>query len=252
MLIVDIGLGFVIGLMLGLMGGGGSILTVPALVYLVGQNPRAAVTASLVIVGANSFSGMLFHRKQGTLNWKVALTFGGAGMAMAYLAAKWSKAFAPTTLMILFALLMLVVGALMIWRKTTAQSDQTSHGLLVTLLSGAVVGTLTGFLGVGGGFLIVPALVMLVGLPMRHAVGTSLLIIAMNSLAGLLGHLGDAIDLQLVLVFAAAGIAGTFAGARLTRLIQPDRLRQMFAVFVIGLAMFLLYDNVGRLLAMSI
>lgn len=247
-MLMDIALGFVIGLALGLMGGGGSILTVPALVYLQGQNPRAAVTASLVIVGANSLSGMLFHRKQGTLNWKVALTFGGAGMAMAFLAAKWSKAFAPTTLMIVFALLMLVIGALMILRRTTGQTEKP-HGLWATVLSGAAVGALTGFLGVGGGFLIVPALVMLVGLPMRHAVGTSLLVIAMNSLAGLLGHLGDAIDMQVVLLFAAAGIAGTFVGVRLTRLIQPDRLRQIFAVFVIGLAIFLLYDNVGRLLA---
>ena len=245
---IDIALGFVIGLALGLMGGGGSILTVPALVYVVGQNPRAAVTASLVIVGANSLSGMLFHHKQGTLNWKVALTFGGAGMAMSFLAARWSKMFAPTTLMILFAALMLVVGTLMLVSKFSKQAEQPAHGLGVTLVSGAVVGTLTGFLGVGGGFLIVPALVMLVGLPMRHAVGTSLVVIAMNSLAGLLGHLGDAIDLQVVLLFAAAGIAGTFAGARLTRFIQPQRLRQIFAVFVIGLAMFLLYDNVGKLI----
>lgn len=248
-MIIDLVLGFVIGLTLGLMGGGGSILTVPALVYLVGQNPRAAVTASLVIVGANSVSGMLFHRKQGTLDWKVALTFGGAGMAMAYLAAKWSKAFAPTTLMILFAMLMLLVGALMIRRRPHLQTEQKPHHEWMTLLAGAVVGTLTGFLGVGGGFLIVPALVMLVGLPMRHAVGTSLLVIAMNSLAGLLGHLGDAIDLQVVLVFAIAGIAGTYVGVRLTRFIQPDRLRQLFAVFIIGLASFLLYDNIGRLLA---
>ncbi len=245
---LDILLGFGIGLSLGLLGGGGSILTVPALVYLVGQSPQAAVTASLVIVGANSAMGAFMHRSQGTLNWKVALVFGGAGMATAYLAAGWSKAISSTTLMLLFAGLMLVVGLLMLLRPTPLGSDEGGRGWLVTVAGGAGVGVLTGFLGVGGGFLIVPALVMLVGLPFRQAVGTSLVVIAMNSLAGFLGHLqGPPLDIGLVTIFVTAGLTGALVGVRLTRLLPPEHLRKAFAVFVIVLAIFLLADNVQKM-----
>ncbi len=246
-LALDVLLGFAIGLSLGLLGGGGSILTVPALVYLVGLSPQAAVTASLVIVGANSAMGAFMHRSQGTLNWKVALVFGGTGMAMAYLAAGWSKALPSTTLMMLFAVLMLVVGLFMMFKPTPLGNDEGGRGWLVTVLTGAGVGVLTGFLGVGGGFLIVPALVMLVGLSMRQAVGTSLVVIAMNSLAGFLGHLqGPPIDLQVVVIFVAAGLAGALVGTRLTRIVHPEHLRKAFAVFVIGLAIFLLVDNLNK------
>ncbi|OUC09618.1 hypothetical protein RY27_01755, partial [Litorilinea aerophila] len=158
---IDLALGFAIGVSLGLLGGGGSILTVPALVYVVGQTPQAAVTASLMIVGANSALGAMMHRAQGTLNWRVAIVFGGVGMAAAYLSAGWSHWVSPTTLMILFALLMLVVGLFMILKPQPANEEGQGRGWVATMLSGAVVGVLTGFLGVGGGFLIVPALVML-------------------------------------------------------------------------------------------
>ncbi len=244
---LDVVLGFAIGLSLGLLGGGGSILTVPALVYLVGQSPQAAVTASLMIVGLNSAMGAFMHRSQGTLNWKVALVFGSVGMAMAYVAAGWSKVVAPTTLMILFAVLMFVIGLFMILKPSPSQ-ENAGRGWLVTVASGAGVGLMTGFLGVGGGFLIVPALVMLVGLPIRQAVGTSLVIIAMNSLAGFLGHLhGPAIDVQVVAIFVVAGIGGALAGARLTKFVHPEHLRKGFAVFVIGLAVFLLVDNLHKI-----
>jgi len=244
--LVDVLLGFTIGLSLGLLGGGGSILTVPALVYVVGQSPQAAVTASLVIVGANSAMGAFMHRSQGTLNWKVALVFGGVGMTAAYLAAGWSKAIPSDVLMMLFAALMLVVGLFMMLKPTPLGGDG-GRGWLVTILSGAGVGVLTGFLGVGGGFLIVPALVMLVGLPMRQAVGTSLVVIAMNSLAGFLGHLdGPPIDLRVVAIFVTAGLTGALVGARLTRFVKPEHLRKTFAAFVIGLAIFLLVDNLNK------
>lgn len=244
--VIDVLLGFGIGLSLGLLGGGGSILTVPALVYLVGQSPQAAVTASLVIVGANSTMGAFMHRAQGTLNWKVALVFGGVGMAAAYLAAGWSKAIPPTVLMILFAVLMLVVGLFMML-KPSPLAPESGRSWWVTVTSGAAVGLLTGFLGVGGGFLIVPALVMLVGLSMRQAVGTSLVVIAMNSLAGFLGHLqGPPIDVTLVAIFVTAGILGALVGARLMHFARPEHLRKAFAVFVIGLAIFLLVDNVRK------
>jgi uncharacterized protein len=259
-LVLDLVLGFVIGLSLGLMGGGGSILTVPALVYLVGQSPQAAVTTSLAIVGANSAVGAVFHQQAGkagrkTFNWKVALIFGGAGMIVSYLAAGLSKHISPALLMVLFALLMLVIGGMMLLqrRKDNPVIDQTNepeqHNLWLTLASGAGVGLLTGILGVGGGFLIVPALVMLVGLPMYQAVGTSLAIIAANSFAGLMGHLGGQFDLWVTVFFVAAGIVGTFAGSKLAHRLPAQRLRQLFAIFVFVLAIFLMIDNVPKLLA---
>lgn len=242
-------LGFGIGGSLGLLGGGGSILTVPALVYLVGQTPQVAVMTSLAIVGANSAMGAFFHRAQGTLNWRVALLFGGAGMATAYIAAGFSDRISPDVIMVAFATLMLVIGLLLIFRGAPPGRVELENLSLVKILaSGAAVGLLTGILGVGGGFLIVPALVMLVGLPMQQAVGTSLVVIAMNSLAGFMGHLGDgALDVPSLIVFVAAGLAGTFAGARLAHRLPAARLRQAFAGFVIVLAIFLLIDNLPKL-----
>jgi uncharacterized membrane protein YfcA len=246
--VLDGVLGFAIGLSLGLLGGGGSILTVPALVYLVGQTPQVAVTTSLAIVGANSLLGAYFHRAHGTLNGRVALIFGGLGMITSYLAAGWSKRFSPEMLMSAFAALMLAIGMLLIARRAPPARAQADLALWKVIAAGAGIGLLTGVLGVGGGFLIVPALVMLVGLPMHHAVGTSLIVIAMNSAAGFVGHLSDApLDFAVIAVFVAAGLAGTFAGARLGQGMDAARLRRVFAVFVIGLALFLLYDNLPRL-----
>jgi len=244
-LALDMALGFGIGLSLGLMGGGGSLLTVPALVYLVDQTPQAAVTTSLAIVGANSLMGASFHRSQGTLNWNVALTFGGAGMLVAYLSAGLSKMMPEPFLLIAFALIMLLVGGLMLTRKDDDSPEMdTSRPLPVVLASGSGVGLMTGILGIGGGFLIVPALVMLVGLPMKLAVGTSLIIIAMNSLAGFLGHVGDGtFDITMTVIFTAAGLVGTFAGAKLSKRLPAGKLQKVFAWFVIALALFLLYDN---------
>jgi hypothetical protein len=243
--VLDLALGFGIGLSLGLMGGGGSLLTVPALVYLVGQTPQAAVTTSLAIVGANSLMGASFHRSQGTLNWNVALTFGGAGMLVAYLAAGLSNMMPESALLVAFAIVMLLVGGLMLMRAGEDVAEMTApRPFPVVIVSGAGVGLMTGILGIGGGFLIVPALVMLVGLPMQMAVGTSLIVIAMNSLAGFLGHVGDGtFNMVLTVIFTVAGLIGTFAGARLNKRLPAARLQKVFAWFVIALAFFLLYDN---------
>lgn len=250
-LLLNVALGLGIGGTLGLLGGGGSILTVPALVYLVGQTPQVAVTTSLAIVGANSLLGAFFHRTQGTLNWRVAFGFGGTGTIVSYYAAGLSKHFSPETLMVAFALLMLIVGVILVRKRPIRSHSGRNDDLKAwkVIAGGASVGLLTGILGVGGGFLIVPALVMLVGMPMHHAVGTSLVVIAMNSMAGFLGHLsGITLDLPLITVFIAAGVAGTFAGARLSYRMNADLLRRAFAVFVIGLALFLLWDNVPKIL----
>lgn len=249
-LVLSLLLGLGIGGSLGLLGGGGSILTVPALVYLIGQTPQVAVTTSLAIVGANSALGAFFHRAQGTLNWRVALIFGGTGMVFSYLAAGISKHFSAGVLMVAFATLMLVVGMVLARQKPAAQTLEHNDNLKVwkVLLSGACVGLITGILGVGGGFLIVPALVMLVGMPMHQAVGTSLVVITMNSISGLLGHLtGMTLDVPLIMVFIAAGVAGTYGGARLGKRLDATLLRRAFSIFVIGLAIFLLIDNLPKI-----
>lgn len=249
---LDLGLGFLIGLCLGLLGGGGSILTVPALVYFAGQSPQAAVTTSLAIVGANSLLGVYFHRSRGVLNWRVALLFGGIGMLAAYFASGLSSRFSPQALMTAFSTLMLVVGVLMLLpRRGPPEAVQTRPAMLSILVAGASVGFLTGLLGVGGGFLIVPALVMVVGLPMVEAVGTSLIIISANSLAGFIGHFSalsgpqsatQSFNLPLALVFVVAGVAGTLVGVRLACRLPANNLRQGFGLLVIGLAIFLLLD----------
>lgn len=249
MLLLEVILGFAIGLSLGLLGGGGSILTVPALVYLVGQTPQAAVTTSLAIVGANSALGASFHQTQSTLNWKVALLFGGTGILAAYFASGISKLLPPAVLLITFALLMLVIGILMVIRSSNMESMTYSpRPLWVVLASGLGVGLLTGILGVGGGFLIVPALVMFVGLPMQVAVGTSLVIIALNSFAGLAGHLGKSANLLLIVIFTLAGLAGTFAGTRLNKHLPAEKVQKLFAWFVMVLAIFLLVDNFHKII----
>lgn len=250
MFILEVALGLTIGLLLGLLGGGGSILTVPALVYVLGQPAQAAVTASLVIVGSSSAFGATMRRGSGSLNLAVALLFGLSGMAAAYLTANLASDIPSVVLMLMFALLMLVVGIMMIARPHVERVEAPRNQPVKVVVVGAAVGALTGVLGVGGGFLIVPALVMLVGLPMSQAVGTSLIVIAMNSVAGLAGHLGGAsLDWALIATFALAGFVGTYLGTRLNSRIGAGVLRKGFALFVITLALVLLADNLGRLMA---
>jgi uncharacterized protein len=245
---LSLALGFGIGISLGLLGGGGSILTVPALVYLIGQTPQAAVTTSLAIVGANSVVGAYFHSANGSLNWRVALMFGGAGMGVAYLAAGLSHMFTPAALLVLFALLMIAISVIMLLQNKKVERVANQASWPVIVAAGASVGLLTGILGVGGGFLIVPVLVMLVGLPMYQAIGTSLVIIAANSLAGFIGHLEMSLfDTTLTAIFVATGLAGTYAGSRLAQRLPAQRLKQVFAIFVLFLALYLLVDNLPKL-----
>jgi hypothetical protein len=249
MIPLELALGFGIGLSLGLLGGGRSLLTVPALVYLVGQMPQAAVTTSLAIVGANSMVGAMFHSSHGRLDWKVALAFGSAGMVVSYLSANIAKQLSPELLLVVFALLTIGIGLMLLFRR--AKDDKAAYiakPLWLVFVSGAGIGLLTGILGVGGGFLVVPALVMLVGLPVQMAVGTSLIIIAMNSIAGFLGHIRDgSMDWMITLVFTSAGLVGTFGGMRLSKRLSSSKLQKAFAVFVIALAVFLLIDNFPKL-----
>lgn len=242
---ISIALSTLIGLSLGVFGGGGSILAVPVLVYVTRIAPETAVGMSLAIVGATSLTASYAHHRGGRVRIPVALLFGGAGIATAYLGAKLTHLVSERILMLLFSGLMIVVATLMLLRGRTTQAaggrapseaPKPAHALA----AGAGVGAITGFLGVGGGFLVVPALVAFTGLSMREAVGTSLLVIAMNSAAGLVGHMSgsNAINLVLTASLTAAAVVGAIAGERLGRRLSLDWLRRGFAVFVllVGLA----------------
>lgn len=247
-----------IGLALGLMGGGGSILTVPILVYFLGQDAQAAVVTSLAIVGTNAVIGTAMHWRAGHIRLRPALMFGGAGMVSAFASARLARYLdmSDELLLVLFALLMLVVGWLMLRPvKVDDKEEPICKGceqVGLTLATGAGVGVLTGFLGVGGGFLIVPALVLVLGMPMADAVGSSLLIIVLNAMAGLAGYFPlEALDWQLTGVFIVAGILGLALGTHWSRIWPTQRLRSTFAGMVVGLAVVLLVLNVPTLLAIG-
>lgn len=246
--------GIVIGLSLGLLGGGGSILTVPILIYALGQDAQAAVATSLAIVGTNAVVGTVMHWRAGHVRVRQALLFGAAGMAGAYFAAGLSSLVSDELLLVFFAILMLVIGSLMLRPLPVREAEETESRsqlaqLGLTLLAGAGVGVLTGFLGVGGGFLVVPALVLVLRMSMADAVGSSLLVIGLNSAAGLAGHLqGGELNLPLVITFALAGVLGLALGSRWSHRWPAARLRQAFAGLVFVLAVTLLVLNVPALL----
>lgn len=246
LILLELLIGGVIGLSLGLLGGGGSILTVPALVYLLGQDAHAAIGISLVIVGINAFVGALMHQHAGNVRLTSALLFGSAGLLAAFVGARLSQLLPASLLLVLFALLMIAVATLMLRLRSidTAESVRTPTVWWKVLLAGSSVGFLTGFLGVGGGFLIVPALVLVLKMDMREAVGSSLVVIAMNSLAGLLGHLGDGgLNWTLISLLLSGGALGVFLGARAAHYVPVARLRQAFAGLVIVLGVTLLIVN---------
>lgn len=248
--------GVIIGLALGLLGGGGSILTVPILIYFLGQDAQAAVVTSLVIVGTNAIIGTTMHWRAGHVKLREALTFGGAGMVGAYFSASFARwlNLSDAVLLVFFALLMLTVGGLMLRPVNIEDKPRPQRRGLAelwpTLATGLGVGVLTGFLGVGGGFLIVPALVLVLGMPMADAVGSSLLIIVMNAVAGLAGYFPlTGLDWQLTLIFIGAGILGLGLGTYWSHIWPTQRLRSTFAGMVVALAGVLLVLNVPAALA---
>ena len=191
-LIIALVLAVFVGISLGLLGGGGAILTVPILTYIVGMEPREAIASSLFIVGVTSVVGMLRHATSGRVRWKTGITFGAASMAGAFVGGITGGYVPGVVLMILFALMMVVVATAMIrGRKNAVPSDGEERQLRISLvlIYGLLIGFATGLVGAGGGFLIVPALSILGGLPMAVAVGTSLLVIVLNASAGFAGYL---------------------------------------------------------------
>ena len=240
-------LGTAIGLSLGLIGGGGSILTVPILVYLMGQDAHAATATSLAVVGATAAAGALSHWRAGRVRLGTAIPFGLAGIGGAF-AGAWLNHLVPSWLILcLFGLLMLVVALRMfIAPRLARQPAQRSarDDRLALAGAGLSVGLMTGFFGVGGGFLIVPALVLVLGLNMRSAVGTSLVVIVINSVAGLAAHLRyGSLDLALVALFTLGGAAGATAGALFAGRVDERRLQRGFATFVAALGIWLIAGN---------
>jgi uncharacterized protein len=214
------------------------------LVYVARVEVHSAIGMSLAIVGATALVGGLVHARAGRVDLRAAALFGGAGMLGAPLGAQAMHAVAPRVLLLLFAALMLAVGGLMLRGKAGAHPGTPRPHPVAVPAAGFGVGLLTGFLGVGGGFLIVPALTLLAGLPIHAAIGTSLLVIAANSAAGVLGHLRQGeMPLGLTAAFTASAALGALAGVRLASSLDAARLRRAFAVFVILVGLFLLAKN---------
>jgi uncharacterized protein len=237
-------LGAGIGLALGLLGGGGSVITVPVLVYAAGVEPAEAVAMSLAVVGGTSLVGAWFKHREKQVHKQAMLMFGSVGMVGAWAGAHLTPLVTPKTLLVLFALLMVNIATIMLLRKESELTPKPQCRPFRCLLSGLGVGVLTGFLGVGGGFLLVPAMVIFGRLPMKMAVGTSLIVIAFNSFAGLIGHgLNAHLDWSLTGKFLLVAVIGMLAGNRLAQVIPVARLQKAFAGFVLAVAAFLLLKN---------
>ena len=248
-LILGLVLSGLIGLSLGLIGGGGSIITVPVLVYVLGVEAHEAVGMSLAVVGATSLVGSFLHYRRGTVQLKTGLIFGAAGIVGALIGSPLTRLLSPSALMMTFATLMLVIAVLMLRRKSNAddvevESAEQVSNVWKAVLAGFGVGILTGFLGVGGGFLIVPALVMFGGLDMKEAIGTSLFVIFLNCVAGLVGHASqNNFDWSLTAQVTVLAVAGTILGTLLSHRVTANKLQKGFAMFVLAVAVFLMAKN---------
>lgn len=245
-----------IGIALGLFGGGGSILTVPVLVYLFRIQPVIATAYSLFIVGSTSLVGSYPKYKRGEVDMRTAAIFGASSIAIVYITRAFvlpavpehlfsigSFAFTKSMLiMLLFAVLMITASLSMIRKKKDVRGDErlSAFHLSRILLQGALVGLITAVVGAGGGFLIIPALVILTGLPMKDAVGTSLVIIAANSLIGFIGDTGhDNINWIFLLSVTGIAVAGTFIGNVLSKRISGENLKKAFGWFVLAMGIYI-------------
>lgn len=236
-----------VGLALGLLGGGGSILMVPLLVYALGLEPKAAIALSLFVVGTTSLAALVPHALSSRVRWRTGFAFGASGMIGAYLAGQLAESIPSWVLLSLFAVLMLATaGALTFARPRRRGGRPLRSSLGKIVLDGFAVGALTGLIGAGGGFLVVPALVLLGGLPMSAAIGTSLLVIALKSFAGLLGYMAhQTIDWFLAVAVSIAAILGSLLGARLAGRLPEGTLRMSFAGLVTVVAVLMLTHELG-------
>lgn len=251
-----------IGVALGLIGGGGSILTVPVLVYLFGVSPLLSTSYSLFIVGSTSLVGAVNNYKQGFVNVKIALLFGLTSITTVFLTRKFIIPNIPQKvaqigsfiitesmlMMILFATLMVIAATAMIKnRKSIDEKNpvKTKLDIIKLLVYGIAIGIITGFLGAGGGFLLIPTLVILLGLSMKEAVGTSLLIIALNSLFGFTADLGHfEIDWYFLLSITAIALVGLVIGSQIGKKIESIKLKKGFGYFVLIMGIFIIIKEV--------
>lgn len=255
--IIGFAAAILIGVSLGLIGGGGSILTVPVLVYILGIDPVLATAYSLFVVGSTSLVGAGTYMKKGLVNYKTALVFAIPSFIAVFLTRKFLVPALPDPLfsigeamitknigiMVFFALIMLAASYSMIRGKKgeSKEEQEVKFNLPMIALEGSVVGVITGIVGAGGGFLIIPALVLLAKLPMKMAVGTSLLIIAAKSLIGFLGDLSSqTIDWQLLLIFTGLSIVGIFIGSALSKKINEKVLKTGFGWFVLLMGIYII------------
>jgi uncharacterized membrane protein YfcA len=251
MTLLGAGLALLVGFVLGLLGGGGSVLTVPILIYALHVPVKPAIATSLCVVGLVAFIGFLSHLRQGTVATKVAFVFGPSAVLSAYIGARIAKHIPSHVQIVLFALFGLL-GSVMMMRSSMRKAQAVQGAeyefhadgrmIMLLMLEGIGVGLITGLIGVGGGFLIVPALVLVARLPMRLAVGTSLLVITMNTASGFLGYAGSIpVDWHLVLWFGAVAALGSIVGTRLSKRLPQRTLKQVFGVLLIGVSLYVLY-----------
>lgn len=241
-----------VGLTLGILGSGGSILTVPVLVYLVDEPEKVAIAESLGIVGAISFSGFIPYALKRQVHWQSILYFGGPGIVGTYFGSIMAAYVSGTLQLIVFAVIMVVAAVMMFVNKTEKNKPASEYKIIKWQLGlqGFGVGCMTGFIGVGGGFMIVPALVLLAGLPITLSVGTSLAIISLNSFSGFYKHLEVlqtfdlTIDWSLILIFSAIGALGSLVGKRVGDYIPQKDLKKGFAVFLVLMAAYIIYMNI--------
>src|SRR5579864_2438107 len=251
-----LGFGGLIGFSLGALGAGGSILTVPILVYAMGVPVQGATGTSLAIVGLNAATGAVDHLRRGRSLVRTGAAFGASGVLGAFAGVWLNHQLRGELIMVLFSLLM-IAAAISMFRKRTGGAPTVPFaercelvGCTRLVLVGIGVGFLTGFFGVGGGFLIIPALVLVLGLPMHLAVGTSLVAITLNALWGVIGNLRlGTLDWTLTLLFAAGGIVGVLIGGKLAGRLPEHTLRAAFGVVVVGLAIYTLSRSAMTLLA---
>lgn len=242
--------GVLVGISLGALGGGGAIITVPILVYALGQTAHQATTGSLIIVGTTALIAALGHHANGRVRWAHGLLFGAIGTFGTSVGSRLSAGISANALLLSFAALLVLVATLM-WRRASggqrsedgAESGpvagRSAAGQIAAVVATAVaVGLLTGFFGVGGGFAVVPALVMVLGYPMPVAVGTSLLIVTINSATAFVERLGGGVDIdwKIIGVFALAAIIGSLAGTRVASRVPTGSLQRAFAVLLIVVA----------------
>ncbi len=240
-----------IGISLGLLGSGGSILTVPVLIYLVGEPEKVAIAESLGIVAAISMVGMIPYAIRKEVDWKSVIFFGIPGMAGTYGGAALSSYLSGNTQLLIFAVVMILAAGMMIKSSGTANPEKKFNvSKYVLIAEGLVVGVITGLVGVGGGFLIIPALVLVAGLDMRVAVGTSLFIIAAKSSLGFYKYLdvlkSESLDVnwELLGIFTVVGIIGSFVGGRVGRYVPQKMLKKGFGYFLVVMGIYILGSNI--------